>query len=204
MDVILKIVLLEDDTLYEKAFSMLGAERRNRVKQAKNPRAKAHIAWGELALRLALREIETPRFTPEYGENEFGKPFLKNAPEIRFSLSSTTRAVCAAICGGEVGVDMERRREVNMTVTERFAPEERQSVLEDPRRFFEIWTKKEAFMKYRGLGFNLPLKSFSVLDMDFYTLEREGLVLALCTGGEAAAVKTEFLTEKQALEILCS
>ncbi|MBQ9979773.1 MAG: 4'-phosphopantetheinyl transferase superfamily protein [Oscillospiraceae bacterium] len=202
MDVILKVISLCDDTLDENILSALSPQRKERVLAAKNHRAKAHAAWGEIALKLALREFETPPGEPEYGANEYGKPFLKNAPHIHFSLSSTTRAVCAAVWDREVGVDIERRREAEISVARKFAPSEQEYVSGDLDRFFEIWTKKEAYMKYRGMGFNLPLKSFSVLGREFFTARREELFIALCAGDEQVCVNMEFLSEKEALEIL--
>jgi 4'-phosphopantetheinyl transferase len=52
------------------------------------------------------------------------------------------------------------------------------------RRFLEIWTKKEAFIKYTGRGLGAGLRNFSVLsgcsDVGFGKLDIGGVVGAYC------------------------
>ncbi len=105
---------------------------------------------------------------------EFGKPFVESAQArdpIRFNLShSSGRALLAVTLGREVGVDLERIRAelIRETVAESFfSPHELTAlrflpVEQQPEAFFNCWTRKEAYIKAKGLGLSLPLNSFDV------------------------------------------
>lgn len=103
-----------------------------------------------------------------FDHNENGKPFLRDS-EICFNVShSRDRLLIAVTVGRAVGVDIEFRRDgVPMeSIAKRwFAPEERAFFqgLENPRDgFFDIWAKKEAFVKALGQGIFHELNSFCV------------------------------------------
>ena len=72
--------------------------------------------------------------------------------------------------GRETGVDIERIRDTRPTldIAERFfAPAEVRRLLAQPEdrqvnAFFEIWSRKEAYIKARGEGLRIPLDSFEV------------------------------------------
>ncbi|MFL5814414.1 MAG: 4'-phosphopantetheinyl transferase family protein [Bdellovibrionia bacterium] len=100
----------------------------------------------------------------EFEELEHGKPILKpgqNPQSLHFNLSHTAGIQLIAITRlGEVGVDIERVREVHRidSMMERFYfPVERDRVNalageERLREFFKIWTAKEAWAKARGVS----------------------------------------------------
>lgn len=110
--------------------------------------------------------------TSAQGRPEVRAPALD--PPLRFSLSHTEGLVAAAFTlARSVGVDVEsvQRRETPARVAEHsFSPAEVHSLRtlppsEQRRRFFEIWTLKEAYIKARGMGLSLPLDKFS-FDLD--------------------------------------
>ncbi len=86
-----------------------------------------------------------------------------------FNISHSGDLVAVALAGARVGIDVENfvAREVDVGSLHRyFAPRERASLLELPtqarrRRFFELWTLKESYLKARGVGLGLPLESFA-------------------------------------------
>jgi phosphopantetheinyl transferase len=98
----------------------------------------------------------------EFEELEHGKPILKpnqNPHSLHFNLSHTQGIQLIAITRlGEVGVDIERIRDVSRleAMMERFYfPSERDRVharseQEKLKEFFTIWTAKEAWAKARG------------------------------------------------------
>lgn len=104
---------------------------------------------------------------------EYGKPYLKELPELFFSLShSETVAVCA-ISDREIGIDIEYHREMSpdrlLRIAKRFfAPEEYDAIAEESGEaakelFYRIWTAKEAYIKFTGEGMHRNLASFSVV-----------------------------------------
>ena len=94
-----------------------------------------------------------------------GRPEIA-APQspLRFNLSHTEGlAACAIADGDNVGIDVENvTRKHSRRLAERvFSRRERKTLRELPaaeqaRRFFELWTLKEAYLKARGLGLSIP------------------------------------------------
>lgn len=95
-----------------------------------------------------------------------GKPYIEGNSEIHFNISHTDGLLVIAVSDYEVGIDAEKVREVDMRVKKRFTKAEAEYVGESINRFFEIWTKKEAFLKQKGVGLKGGLQSFSVLDKE--------------------------------------
>ena len=116
-----------------------------------------------LLSRDALRSI-LGRYTAgalEFAHGPHGKPYLRDAPQLRFNLSHSGGVSLVAVAlDVEVGVDIERLRPMPdcQAVAERFlAPEDAAALTETPavereREFFIRWTRSEAMWKARGLG----------------------------------------------------
>jgi len=106
--------------------------------------------------------------------SRYGKPSLAaqaGVPPIRFNLAhSAELAVIAVTHGREVGVDVERldTRFDSLEIAERFfSPREAaglrgRSRSAQTRAFFHCWTRKEAYLKARGLGVTWPLDRVEV------------------------------------------
>ncbi len=115
-------------------------------------------------------------FEPEdlvFRVNKFGKPELENrgAERLRFNLSHTKGMTLLAVClDADVGVDVEAVRlmsDLEDVAQSHFAPREIAALdALDPEEkqgaFFRCWTRKEAFLKAKGLGLSIPLDSFAV------------------------------------------
>jgi 4'-phosphopantetheinyl transferase len=108
-----------------------------------------------------------------FAANPHGKPSILEpaGTELQFNVSHTAGlAVCAVTRGAEVGVDAEFVDQDFAAVSVArlsFTPEEAAlldaaSPEERMRRFFQLWTLKEAFIKGIGRGLNLPMKEFSI------------------------------------------
>ncbi|HYG91406.1 MAG TPA: 4'-phosphopantetheinyl transferase superfamily protein [Azospirillum sp.] len=130
--------------------------------------AAAHALLRTTLSRYAAVDPRAWRFTA----GEHGRPELAG-PEtgLTFNLTHTEGlAACAVTRGIAVGIDAERAdRHANLEGMARFAFAESERAQFDaapPERrgavFFGIWTLKEAYIKARGLGLALPLKSFAV------------------------------------------
>ena len=104
----------------------------------------------------------------------FGKPALTQelgGEKLRFNLAhSNGLALYAVTRSREVGVDLEyvRAELADSEIAERFfSPREIASLGTVPRHlrkeaFFNCWTRKEAYVKARGVGLSLPLDQFDV------------------------------------------
>ena len=106
----------------------------------------------------------------EFCYGDHGKPGLSEN-QVSFNISH-----CGELClfafalQRQVGVDIEhlgRKASIDRIARRFFAFEEIASVIEAPdhgkvRVFFEIWTRKEAYLKSRGVGISVPLDSFAL------------------------------------------
>ena len=115
---------------------------------------------------------EDPAFLV-FGTGVAGKPYLRHPvrkPALQFNIAHSDTAILLAFARHEVGVDVERIRpdfnwqELSGQV---FTDEEQQQLRQLPsdRRlhgFFSGWTRKEAFIKAKGGGLSIPLRTFSV------------------------------------------
>lgn len=104
------------------------------------------------------RMVGVPAEKLKYVFGEHGKPYIKGNP-IYFNVSHCGNVILTAFCQEEIGVDIEIVREFNSDVPKRFFTEEERQYIdlsadkaEENRRFFEIWTAKEAFLKFCGVG----------------------------------------------------
>lgn len=108
-----------------------------------------------------------------FGYNRYGKPELadSHARDVQFNLSHSGEGTLVAITTERtVGVDLEQLApKTNLTeLAERFfAPREVEMLRAVPhshreRAFYNCWTRKEAFIKACGEGFNRPLDQFVV------------------------------------------
>lgn len=99
-----------------------------------------------------------------------GKPGCASRPEVHFNVSHSAGSLAICVAGEPVGIDIEEMRPVpdSLELAERFfSPAEYEAVrgASDDRRlsvFFTCWTGKEAYVKARGRGLSLPLRSFAV------------------------------------------
>jgi 4'-phosphopantetheinyl transferase len=98
-----------------------------------------------------------------------GKPELDPPRDLHFNLTNCNGLVACAVAGCRVGVDAEplSRAPAILDLAPRFLAEgerEALSQLDAPKRTdraISLWTLKEAYVKARGLGLALPLRSFS-------------------------------------------
>ncbi len=96
-----------------------------------------------------------------------GKPFIENLKGVFFNVSNSKELQAVALSESPVGVDIEKVRKANLSVAKRFCKEEYEYITENDsqNRLFEVWTKKEAYLKYTGKGIKGGLDSFNVFDM---------------------------------------
>jgi 4'-phosphopantetheinyl transferase len=117
--------------------------------------------------------VEVPPLAWTFSASPNGKPSILEPPGtgLRFNVSHTAGlAVCAITSEADVGVDAEYvDRDFAAVSVARlsFTPEEAAFLDAAPaeerlRRFFQLWTLKEAFLKGIGLGLSVPMRDFGV------------------------------------------
>ncbi len=91
----------------------------------------------------ALKDIEFPLHK---------KPYFPQGPDFNIS-HAYDRVVCAISSEAQIGVDIEKEISFDTYQLKKyFNEEELLYINEDKRRFYEVWTKKEAILKAAGSG----------------------------------------------------
>jgi 4'-phosphopantetheinyl transferase len=126
-------------------------------------------------LRLLLSDkLKVPAREIVLNFNSFGKPFLPtewNPNSLFFNLSHSNLGIVLAFSRDrDLGVDLEYiKKDIPfMDIAKQFFSQtEYQELLSTPefarlQSFYQGWTRKEAFIKAKGMGLSIPLYSFDV------------------------------------------
>jgi len=165
----------------EQALNQLSPEERKRADRYHFARDRDRFILGRAFLRSLLGEYTNQepnrvslRVSPA------GKPFLSRRFSLEFNLSHCEDRGVIALARHPVGIDLERLREVSeasaiaenlFTVSENRALRAFPAPLQS-EAFLRCWTRKEAYVKARGVGLLTPLASFEVtLDPSFPQLD---------------------------------
>lgn len=155
------------------AWAVLDGDERARADRFRSPLGRTRFVAARAGLRRRLgRLLEVSPDAVRFRYGPFGKPELDggNVADLRFNLShSGDLAVLAAASGFELGADVERLRpvEADRLADRTFSAAEAARigalpVADKQAGFFRCWTRKEAYVKALGRGFDLPLGSFAV------------------------------------------
>ena len=123
-------------------------------------------------------------YVPSIYKDEKGKPFLDNNEYI--SISHSKEYIVLAISSTNIGVDIQKK-EYREKVVSLFSEK-----VNDAEQFTRLWTIKESYGKYLGIGLNKEIlkKDFSefvydnvfICDQLFFCVkEIEDFICAICT-----------------------
>ena len=187
---------------YSDLYAKASTERQIRADRCRSREDAACCLIAEALLRYAAKQLAgLSEFALEI--NAHGKPRIQGREDLQFNLSHSGRWVVLAWGGTQVGIDVQENR-MNVKkaqITRRFFGQSEQKFVfekeaEFDRRFLQIWTAKESYLKYLGTGLQRPMNSFDVCTMTeprFVTHWLEDACVTLCT--------TEEKQEMQLLEM---
>lgn len=180
---------------YAKLLAKASPDRQVRAGRYLKTEDKVRCVVADALIRYAVgRALGLSEFSVVCDAN--GKPYVQGQEGFFFNLSHSGRWVVLAYGDGPVGIDVQNV-EGDLARAEKvcrlFSPEEADFVLgaqgqERSERFYEVWTAKESYLKYLGVGLRKSLDSFSVLpDGDrlgvrFSRSARGEYHLTLCAG----------------------
>ena len=110
---------------------------------------------------LLNKVLEIYNINSEIIYNEYGKPYLKNN-EIYFNLSNSHDYSVCVVSNSEVGIDIEKIT-FKSTIIDKICTEDEKKLIKNSDDFTKIWTKKESFVKYLGIGLSYGLKNVDTL-----------------------------------------
>ena len=161
----------------QRVYENLSPSRKVYIDSLRQQKDKTRSLVAELLVQQLLQEYyDIPNARLYRKEN--GQPYLTGC-DLYVSISHCGEKIACAVSSEPVGIDLERIRPVGLKLCRHICvPEEKAYVLgdypenlgeecRDPdvlRRFFEVWTAKEAYFKKCGTGIR-GLKSVNVLPL---------------------------------------
>jgi 4'-phosphopantetheinyl transferase len=155
----------------EREAEVLSPEERERAGRFRFARDRDRFVLGRSFVRTLLGTYtgEAPARV-RLESMEAGKPFLAGRSDVHFNLSHCEDRGVLAVANRPVGVDLERVREVaeaDAIAARLFGDSEVEALRTFPfsersEAFLRCWTRKEAYVKGKGVGLLTPLRSFEV------------------------------------------
>ncbi len=211
---------------YERLYSLCDNDRKTRANRYRNIDDKKRCVLAGILLRYAFWEkcingvsdekktlsvnqpiSQTNSFREVVvSKNEYGKPFIEGFDNFEFNISHSEKWVVVAYGETPIGVDVEKIRcdgELKKLAHRYFTAKERDYVFENEEdfylRFSEIWTGKESYLKYKGVGISVPLDSVDVTELKgkglFGTKHDEEYFLSWFTEDEKTSIRTVLLKD---------
>ena len=104
-----------------------------------------------------------------YRYTDQGKPYLADYPGLYFNLSHSGNVAACAVADCEVGMDVQVYGKGREAVAKRFFTGQEQEMLQRAKEegrfeevFLSLWSIKESYLKYTGLGMKMGLDSFEI------------------------------------------
>lgn len=184
--------------IHQKMLNLVSKERCEKIMRYHFEEDRILSLYTAILTRIAvIRLLGCSNESIIFGENEKHKPILLKAdkicrPDLFFNYSHTRNAVLLGVSRkSEIGVDIEKVSEPPLHVMEEiFHPEEIDYVNHGTlsgiaTRFYEIWTKKEAYTKYLGIGLVTELISINTLKPPISNMTKtwcdSGYVCSVCS-----------------------
>lgn len=140
--------------------------RFKKIRKIKTDAAKAQSIGATLLLFYGLKMAGIDPMTELVTESEHGKAILSDRSDVHFNLSHSKDHAVLALAGFEVGCDVQLMAKGHSHIARRFyAPEELEQIEktdDGEDAFYRIWTAKESYIKWLGVGMAKDLRSFYV------------------------------------------
>ena len=140
----------------ERVIAFLPDWRREQALRYKHLQGRRECAVGYIELLRGLRECFGISGFPSFSYNEHEKPFLKDYPDVHFSISHCKEAVGCFVSNRPCGLDIESIRKAKEDlVRHTMSPKEAEEIFSSKWpdiAFTRLWTQKEAVLKLKGTG----------------------------------------------------
>ena len=154
-----------------KIYQNIPSNRLEKIKKSTN----INYIKESLGAQLLLNKILKERFLLdlnkiEYIYNENFKPYLKDIP-IYFSITHSNNIVCLAVEKyTEIGIDLELIKKHNTSVAKKIMNDKEYEIYqkiktfndEQNNYFYELWTKKESYVKRYGTSITINPKNIDI------------------------------------------
>ncbi|HHF7011403.1 4'-phosphopantetheinyl transferase family protein [Streptococcus mutans] len=152
----------------EKLMTIVSEKRRLKANRFIHQKDRERCLLAEALVRYALiKDYGMKEEKILFDRSRHGKPLLIGS-NLHFNLSHSGKWVVCAIGNSQLGVDVELVRLLEYkNIYKSFSSTERMYLDALPSQnkqtsFFKLWTLKESFVKFTGIGLKYPFDSFSI------------------------------------------
>ena len=184
--------------LIKNLYDFVSPERQQKAGRCKKSCDRIRCIVGEALIRhYLICSCKMNNNNIFFERDYWHKPRLITSRKLLLNLTHSGAWVICAWDNQEIGADVETVKSIPIeAMLELFHPDEISILSDDKSDFFytSFWTVKESYMKYRGMGFKLPMDSFCITkknglyvecsepDVRFYQrkMDKES-ILTVCT-----------------------
>lgn len=145
----------------------MSEKRLEKINKCRVMKLKKQSIGAELLLNKAMKNETGMQAPIKWDTDKNGKLFIPGT-DIHVNLSHSGDYAVCTVCDSEVGIDIEQIKTADMKIAKRFFTESEYEFVMNSKApneaFYEIWVRKESFIKAAGKGLAIPLSGFCVLD----------------------------------------
>lgn len=165
------IYILENDSELidqhiDRIKSYLPSERIARSEKYKRKKDRDACLISFFLLIYGLKKLGIDKI-PKIQIGEYEKPFFTDC-NLNFNISHCDKAVCCGISENDIGVDIQEKVSYFKELIECSMTEKESDLIlssqDGSTAFIRNWCLKEAYLKFKGIGLNHPLKEIEFLD----------------------------------------
>ncbi|MGN8844970.1 4'-phosphopantetheinyl transferase family protein [Niallia sp. HCP3S3_B10] len=159
-----------EEKIYSELFQVLSEERKE-----KTNKYKFQIdAKRSICAEVLIKFIVSQKFNKSdsninilFKYNSYGKPYFDGIEGYYFNISHAGKWVVCAWSEKEIGVDVEKIKDIDMGVAKHYFSQSEYLELigketdERKKLLIDYWTLKESYVKYKGKGLAISLDSIS-------------------------------------------
>ncbi len=190
------IKMLEQEDLFRHFLCELSEQRQQKIEELRTEAAKRQSlgAW-TLFDRLLAEHAGVHERDLMIAIGAHRKPYVVGRTDIQFNLSHSGDYVLAVLAPFEVGCDIQRMEKTGREdqLAARFFTPQEQAAFADGMSFYQLWARKESWIKCDGRGMTEDLRSFSVVEggsrrdlvagRHFSDLQLDEYAIAVCYAG---------------------
>lgn len=173
------------ESTFNEWLSSVGMRKKEYVMRLKKDNDKKRTVTGEILARKGISDmLNIPFEEITFKEDLKGKPSAENL-DVFFNIShSGDFVVCAIREKSDIGIDIEEIRPFNPAILKRICSSKEADYImrggtniniSTMKRFFEVWTAKEAIVKLSGDGISGGLSYINVIENG--KIKTNGLIL---------------------------
>ena len=155
------------DAEFSQELAKLPPLRRRYILSKKNIDDRKRSLAASVLIARAVKNFTGQTKEPIIAYGQYQKPYCINY-RVHFNASHSGNYTAVAVSDSEIGIDIESLREYSPAVAKKYftegeieyisAAKQRQ---QRDRRFFELWTAKEAYLKMTGEGVRGGISTFT-------------------------------------------